>query len=277
MKIPREYYKSNTIYRSITPDPFNGIVACGFIHHPNTVCSNNNEIFNHYGAFYLLDGHGIYEDETGIRQELHPGCYVQRLPGRRHSTYVTSSGNWLEFFVCFGADTYENLVGLNLLSKNPVTYPGPSSTFFNRSIQLLTIAKEWPDDNLPYLYLKLQEYAIDLHQRFLRGRIDPGIQLQMQRASDLLSVSHDFMPAKEVAEMLGMSYENFRKKFKQYYNQPPTAYQLIARINHSKSLLKDTNKTLNEIALCCHFSDAFAYSKAFKKYYGISPSQFRGM
>lgn len=277
MEIPKELYKNNTIYRNITPDIHNGIVACGFLHHPDPLCTINNRVGDYYAAFYLLDGRGIYEDETGIKENLYPGSYVARLPGRRHTTHVTSSGNWLEFFVCFGADTYEHLSNLNLLSKNPVIHPGESSTFFRRSLQLLSAMKEWPDEKLPSLYLQLQEYAIDLHKRFLRGRIDPGIQLQMKRAADLLSSTNDFIPAKEVADMLDMSYENFRKKFKQYYNQPPTAYQLIARISYSRSLLADTDKTLNEIALRCHFSDAFAYSKAFKKYYGISPSQFRGM
>lgn len=277
MKIPEEYFKTDTIYRSIVPDYQNGIVACGFIYHPKSTYSNISETFSHYGAFYLLSGHGRYEDETGIKQELYPGSYVQRLPGRKHTTYVYPPGDWLEFFVCFGADTYQHLAYLNLLSKNPVIHPGLSSTFFQRSIQLHTHMKEWPDDQLSLLYLQVQEYAIELHNRFIRGRIDPGIQLQMKHAADLLSAPHDFLPPKEVAAMLNMSYENFRKKFKQYYNQPPTAYQLISRINYSKSLLHDTSKTLNEIALLCHFSDAFAYSKAFKKYYGISPSHFREM
>lgn len=87
----------------------------------------------------------------------------------------------------------------------------------------------------------------------------------------------DFISPREAAAKLDMGYESFRKKFKVYFHDSPSAYQLNARINYSKTLLLDTEKCLNEIALLCHFSDTFAFSKAFKKYYGVAPSVFREM
>ncbi|HIS78945.1 MAG TPA: helix-turn-helix transcriptional regulator [Candidatus Caccousia stercoris] len=47
------------------------------------------------------------------------------------------------------------------------------------------------------------------------------------------------------------------------------------RLNYSKQLLLDSGQSIQEIAAACRFADAFAFSKAFRRYYGLSPSQFR--
>lgn len=274
--IPSRFYHNDTSYRNLTPNPHQGNIGCGFMFKPDASFSDSLR-FKHYGALYLLSGRGLYEDEYGRRIPLYPGNYIQRLPGVSHSSTVYSTGDWLEFFICFDAETYEHLAALDLLSREPVIHPGLSSALFQQSIYLLDCMKKWPNEKLPFLYLQLQEFAISLFQRSLHKQMDPGTQILMQKASELLCTPPDFPSAQKVASDLELSYESFRKKFKQYFRSSPAAYQLNSRINYSKMLLINTDKPLNEIALLCHFSDAFAFSKAFKKQYGISPSHFRMM
>lgn len=276
MDIPECYYKNDAIYRNLTNDNRNGVINCGFMFKPDASYSQSLS-FEHYGAFYLLSGRGIYQDELGRRISLYPGNYVQRLPGVPHSTLVEPTGDWLEFFICFGADTYHHLEALDLLSSEPVIHPGLSPILFQKCIHILNCMKHWPNSKQATLYLNLQDFAIELYQRSLHKQMDPATQLLMQKASELLCTPPEFKSAHETAATLNMTYESFRKKFKQYFRVSPAAYQLNSRINYSKTLLLNTNKTLNEIALLCHFSDAFAFSKAFKKQYGISPSIFRQM
>lgn len=276
MEISENYYKNDTVYRSITNDLKNGMISCGFMFKPDASYSQTSYFTAQYGAFYLLSGKGYYYDDCRNKIPLYPGDFVQRLPNVPHSTIVEPTGDWLEFFVCFGADTYHHLTDLDLLSKEPVIHPGLSPILFQKCTYLLDCMKNWTNDKQPTLYLHLQEFAMELYQRSLHKQMHPHTQLQMQKAAELLCTPPEFKSAQEVAEILGMSYENFRKKFKQYFRSSPAAYQLTQRINYSKTLLLN-QKTLNEIALICHFSDAFAYSKAFKKQYGISPSIFRMM
>ena len=40
------------------------------------------------------------------------------------------------------------------------------------------------------------------------------------------------------------------------------------------SLLKEKNTTVQDIAVTVGFSDIFTFSKAFKKYYGLSPKEY---
>ena len=276
MEIPKGYFKNDTVYGNLSGTPREGTIGCGFLYKPDASYSENL-CFAHYGAFYLLSGEGLYRDEAGREIPLRAGDYVQRMPDVPHSTTVYPTGDWLEFFVCFGAQTYDHLAELKLLSREPVIHPGLSPLLFKKCIYLLDYMKNSPGDRQPFLYLQLQEFAMELYQRSSQRQVDSETRRLMQRAAELLCAPPDFISPKEAAGRLDMGYENFRKKFKAYFHDSPGAYQLSARLNYSKTLLLDTKKSLNEIALLCHFSDAFAYSKAFKKYYGISPSLFRQM
>lgn len=276
MGIPEGYFKNDSVYGNLSNNPRNGTIGCGFLFKPDASFSQSL-CFEHYGAFYLLSGSGLYQDESGRKYRLSAGDYVQRLPDVRHSTIVYPTGDWLEFFVCFGAETYEHLASLNLLSREPVIHPGLSTMYLKKCRYLLEYMRGRSSERQASVYLQLQEFAMELYQRSLQNQMDPGMRRLMQKASDLLCTPPEFYSPKETAETLGIGYENFRKKFKTYYHDSPSAYQWNARLNYSKTLLLDTKKSLNEIALICHFADAFAYSKAFKKYYGISPSLFRQM
>ena len=276
MNIPASYYKTDTIYRSLTGTRRNGELGCGFMYKPDSTFSSTY-CFDYYGAFLLLDGSGFHTDLHGKRIPIYPGDFVQRLPDIPNHTEVVPDGKWLEFFVSFGTDTFRHLTDVGLLSNQPVIHPGLSSLILRKCSYLLECMKTWPNDKQPQLYLNLQEFAIELYQRSLHKQMDANTQRLMQQASEMLCAFPAFPSAQEVSSHLGMNYETFRKKFRQYFRCSPASYQLAARINYSKTLLLNTRKNLNEIALVCHFSDAFAFSKAFKKYYGISPSYFRQM
>ncbi len=47
------------------------------------------------------------------------------------------------------------------------------------------------------------------------------------------------------------------------------------RLEHSKSLLSNTDLSIKEVALRSGFNDGFYFSKKFKSKYGINPSKFR--
>lgn len=276
MEFQKSYFKNDTVYGNLFGDPVNGTVGCGFLFKPDASYSQTL-CFEYYGAFYLLSGKGVYRDADGTAYPLTAGDYVQRLPHRSHSTEICPTGDWLEFFICFGKETYEHLANLQLLSRSPVIRPGISPILFRKCAVLLETMKHCPHDRLPSVYLQLQEFAIELHQQSQHRQMDFGLQRTMQRASELLCTPPAFPSPQQVASELQMGYENFRKKFRAYYHDAPASYQLNARMNYSRTLLLDTRKSLNEIALLCRFSDAFAFSKAFKKHYGISPSLFRQM
>jgi AraC-like DNA-binding protein len=78
-----------------------------------------------------------------------------------------------------------------------------------------------------------------------------------------------------IAEMLHINRSYFYKIFKKQESISPQQYICLFRLNQAKLMLKQTNKTINEIALDCGFSDSFAFSKAYKNQFNYSPKQER--
>ena len=79
-----------------------------------------------------------------------------------------------------------------------------------------------------------------------------------------------------------MTFSNYDKKylcyvFKKYTGVTMTEYLNHARLNYASSLLKNTNKTVSEIALESGFSSTSYFNVIFRRRFGITPKQLRKM
>ena len=81
--------------------------------------------------------------------------------------------------------------------------------------------------------------------------------------------------ADSFAQALGYGRTNFFKKVKQLMGMSPNDYIKKIRMEEAASLLINTNMTAAEVAFKCGFEDQYYFSKSFKKYYGVPPSQYR--
>lgn len=79
---------------------------------------------------------------------------------------------------------------------------------------------------------------------------------------------------KEVATYCNLSEFHFFRSFRQAFYITPYQYILKKRLQLAASLLKEKTMSITAIALHCNFPDLFTFSKAFKKHFGYSPSQF---
>ena len=79
----------------------------------------------------------------------------------------------------------------------------------------------------------------------------------------------------EFADLFGMSEKNFRRIFKNSYKQTPFNVLQRIRIERGKFLLKNTYKSVSEIALSCGFADVYSFSHCFKRLEGFSPTEYR--
>lgn len=81
----------------------------------------------------------------------------------------------------------------------------------------------------------------------------------------------------ELAKMAGYSVVGFINLFEKFYECSPKEYILNQRMRHARELIKSTDMTVKEIAAYCGIKDEFYFSRFFKKYSGVSPSDFRKM
>ena len=72
-----------------------------------------------------------------------------------------------------------------------------------------------------------------------------------------------------------MSREYLMKLFKQEYGLGIHEYVQKVRMEKAKELLDDTQLKIQEISEMLGFKDKNYFSKAFRNYYSISPSEYR--
>ena len=77
-----------------------------------------------------------------------------------------------------------------------------------------------------------------------------------------------------LAEKCNMSQSYFKRLFKEKYGIPPKKYMIRLKIDHACDLLRLKRYTVTQIAEICNFSDVYFFSRQFKEYVGITPTQF---
>lgn len=79
----------------------------------------------------------------------------------------------------------------------------------------------------------------------------------------------------EMAEEARTSPRNFRREFKRITGEAPLAYVNRLRIDEARALLRDTDKTVTQIAFLVGFEDSAYFARAFKAACGRSPKAYR--
>lgn len=80
---------------------------------------------------------------------------------------------------------------------------------------------------------------------------------------------------KEVAQNAGFSEKYFIRKFSQRVGISPKQYLIQCRMRYASHMLVHSEERIQDIALYMGYADVYSFSKAFKKYYDETPSEFR--
>ena len=84
----------------------------------------------------------------------------------------------------------------------------------------------------------------------------------------------DFTSAK-LAQELAISASQLNKKLKDATGYPTSVYILQVKLDYAKKILSSQNKTIGEVATECGIYDVNYFSRVFKKYNGMTPTQFK--
>ncbi|WMT39892.1 AraC family transcriptional regulator [Paenibacillus sp. D2_2] len=78
-----------------------------------------------------------------------------------------------------------------------------------------------------------------------------------------------------IAEIVETSPKYFSSYFKKTFGVNYVEYLNKVRLSHAKELLKDSSLTIGEIGEKTGYLNSSTFTTTFKKYYGISPSEYR--
>jgi len=78
-----------------------------------------------------------------------------------------------------------------------------------------------------------------------------------------------------LAEEAGMSRSPFSGRFAEIVGEPPHAYVARVRMHRASRLLRETDRTLADIAAAVGYDSESSFSRAFRNQFGVSPGAFR--
>ena len=86
---------------------------------------------------------------------------------------------------------------------------------------------------------------------------------------------HRTIKVEDIANMLYIDRKYLRNLFVQYTGESTQQYILKIRMRHAKELLVQTDASVGVVANSVGYTDVLCFSRIFKKYVGISPSEYR--
>ncbi|GAA1935802.1 AraC family transcriptional regulator [Kitasatospora viridis] len=210
------------------------------------------------------------EDGSMAGRQLGPRTYGDGLPG---STVVLHAGYRLRGEV--GRRLLAMLPGLAVLPAGPRT---------RQVLELLSgeVAQEEPGQDA--VLGRLLDLVLVLALRALcaqpgdelphwRGALaDPGIGEALRLLHE--RPAHRWTVA-ELAASAGQSRSAFAARFSRVVGEPPLGYLTGWRMTLAADLLRETEHSVEAVAREVGYADAFAFSTAFKRAHGVSPSVWR--
>jgi transcriptional regulator GlxA family with amidase domain len=79
----------------------------------------------------------------------------------------------------------------------------------------------------------------------------------------------------ELSSLVGISRRQLERLFQKYLQCVPTRYYMELRLKRARLLLLQTDKPVIDIALACGFISATHFSKCYRDFYSIPPSEAR--
>lgn len=118
----------------------------------------------------------------------------------------------------------------------------------------------------------LRRVARSLRLRAASTSVPEGV-LAARRLIGVASATPVTLPL--LARTAGMSVSTFCMRFKEAFGRTPVQCLIEHRLDHAAHLLDDSTLGVAEIAQRVGYTDAFHFSKAFKKRFGKSPRALR--
>lgn len=260
--------------RFFNNDPANGILCAGYLDSVNTPQYFHNLSASYYQCSLVLNGSGSFSDSDHNIYPLHPGSVYQVLPDQPFTLKVDSDIAWKEFRIGISATAYQALNSLQLLSKSPV-FTIELKTYLLQWIPVLSEElKNTPQKELSEVYFNIQKLILNIHKENI-DHAENDISIVIESAKQLLGSSYtNDLPLSEVATKFNMSYEKFRRLFKERTGQSPIQFQLTIKFRYAQRFLTE-GMSIKETALMVGYADPYIFSKQFKKYVGQSPRNYK--
>ncbi len=215
----------------------------------------------HYLIHYILHGSGTFWKD-GREYRLHSGDMFIMCPGQSAVYESDSSDPWEYLWIGFdGAGAFETL-----LAQDFVHIPAAANLFIQMTSSENEPGREWKVTGLIYQLLALMEQQVNVRPK--KSYVDLTIDYIEKHYQENFQVG-------TLSDRLGLDRSYFCRLFKNQTGMSPQDYVVHYRLRQAEKLLSSTELPQKEIAKAVGYPDIYAFSRMFKRKYGIAPGLYR--
>lgn len=235
-------------------------------------------VLGSYALVLMVAGRGYFRDGHGTETTVEPGDVMWVFPEIAHAYGPTAGSEWTQVYFVFSGAQFDLWRKTGLLSPSrPVWKLGAADHWQQR---LAAVVKPAPRPGAGhalrafgrFLQVLAEMAAADVEAARTEERdgwLETSFRLLGHRGAA------GWPTPQAVAREVGLSYENFRKRFAQLGGESPGRYQKRRRLEWACAAIYQGEHTIKQIADELGFCDVFHFSKAFKQVVGTTPSEYR--
>ena len=218
-----------------------------------------------YSLFFIEKGKMTFDDKVVYKNQI--WIYP---PDVRQEYVIHKNDNAKYYYLHFTGNNIDELfLKLNIRLNTPLSSPeGVDSIIKDISFYVKT------DDARS----KLKCEYLTLKLLYCLSETLPSLDKNNLMRSVIEEMHHTYtLPysASRFAKICALSESRFNHLFKAETGLAPQKYYNTLRMENAGILLKETKLTVTDIANRTGFADALYFGQAFKKFYGISPTEYR--
>lgn len=238
----------------------------------------------HMEIAYIISNRATFEID-GVRYDVKEGDFVIINPEQTHSGLIVSPENLSEeFFVGFSDFTFNDMPQ-NTLFKGD--FPIITTNVKARKNILYVINQMLEENNQEQTgkHAILKSYLVQFILLAIREKQQ---QHNNQTTNNKSKVSEEItkyfyehfsekISLDQIAKNMYLSPFYISKIFKEEVGESPINHLIKIRLEMAKELLLNEDLSVKEVSFNVGYEDAYHFSKIFKKYYGVSPIEYKKM
>lgn len=233
---------------------------------------------NNYVIHYILKGKGtLFIDDFSL--DLKAGN-IFILPKDQITFYQADKEEpWDYIWVGLSGTKTEGYLKRSTILEDYKIDDAEKSQFIEAFLELARLSNDTINQDIDLLMdSKIYQLLYFLAKEFpSRQLIPPTPQEQYFNQATRYMFNHFSKPItiKNVYEYLNLSRSYFHHIFTEQADQSPQEFLISLRMKKASDLLLKSDNNITTIAISVGYKDALAFSKAFKNFYGLSPTYFR--
>lgn len=234
----------------------------------------------------IMSGEGVL-DTGAMKKTLHAGQMFLLKPGVKLAYWPVKGNPWAYCWMSFGgarAEEYMREAGF-VDGVYSLDAHVDSSEFYRLCDRVISMPQFNYSGGLRRLGLLMEFLGLSIESAELgrkhRARRE---HKALSKKSDYVSYAVEFIQnnysninIRDVASYLGIDRSYFSSIFKESRGISPNEYLLQVRMRQSGYLLQNLEISIQDVARYVGYEDSLTFSKAFRRFYGVSPKYYREM